>query len=123
MLKVTKGEWHKKDLVPRATGEDYFTSRLARDFKIFPYRRNIGVVVSTVMEKDRQESLWKKWKALLRLLDPRHDAKALCPSAKGPTMTATMPPPTVRSRTVTKARRPRLCDILHIEFSQIVYIP
>jgi hypothetical protein len=28
-------------------------SRLAREFKIFPYGRNIGVVVSAVMEKDR----------------------------------------------------------------------
>jgi hypothetical protein len=28
-------------------------SRLARDMKIFPYGRNVGVVVSTVMEKDR----------------------------------------------------------------------
>jgi hypothetical protein len=26
MLKVTVGEWHKKDPIPRAFGEDYFTS-------------------------------------------------------------------------------------------------
>jgi hypothetical protein len=35
---------------PRATGDDYFTSRMARELKIFPYGRNIGVVVSTVMD-------------------------------------------------------------------------
>jgi hypothetical protein len=63
MLKVTGGEWHKEDPIPRAAGEDYFTSCLARDFKIIPYGRNIGVVVLVVMEKDRQESPRKKRKA------------------------------------------------------------
>jgi predicted protein tyrosine phosphatase len=43
---------------------------LAREFKIFPYERNIGAVVSIVMEKVHQETLWKKRKALLRLVDP-----------------------------------------------------
>jgi hypothetical protein len=70
MLKVTRVEWHKKDHVPRATSEDYFRSCLAREFKIFPYERNIGAVVSIVMEKVHQETLWKKRKALLRLVDP-----------------------------------------------------
>jgi hypothetical protein len=42
MLKVTGGEWHKKYLIHLAFGEDYFTSRLARDFKID--------VVTAVME-------------------------------------------------------------------------
>jgi hypothetical protein len=70
MLKVTGGQWHRKYPVPRATGDDYLTSRMAREFKLFPYRRNIGVVVPTVMENDRQESLRKKWKASLRLVDP-----------------------------------------------------
>jgi hypothetical protein len=55
MLKVTGGRWHKKDSLPWAVGDDYFTSRLARELKIFPYRRNIGAVVSIMMEKDCQE--------------------------------------------------------------------
>jgi hypothetical protein len=36
--------------------EDFFTSRMARDLKIFPYGRNIAVVVLAVMEKDRQDA-------------------------------------------------------------------
>jgi hypothetical protein len=53
MLKVIVGKWHRKDSIPRATDDDYFTSRMARELKIFPYERNIGVVVSIVMDKDR----------------------------------------------------------------------
>jgi hypothetical protein len=56
MLKVTGGRWPKNVPIPRAAGEDFFTSRMARDLKIFPYGRNIAVVVSTVMEKDRQDA-------------------------------------------------------------------
>jgi hypothetical protein len=91
MLKVTGGEWHRKDHVPQAAGEDYFTFCLVRDLKIFPYGRNIGVVVSAVMENDRQESLQKKRKAPLQLVDPRCDAKAPRPSVKGPTVAAVTP--------------------------------
>jgi hypothetical protein len=53
MLEVTGGRWPKNVLIPRAAGEDFFTSRMARDLKVFPYRRNIATVVSAVMEKDR----------------------------------------------------------------------
>jgi hypothetical protein len=42
------------------------------------------------MDKDRQESLWKKWKAPLRLMDPRRDTKS---TVKGFVPTAAMPPP------------------------------
>jgi hypothetical protein len=56
MLKVTRGHWPRYVPIPRATDEDIFTSRLARDKKIFPYGRNVGVVVSAVMEKDRQDA-------------------------------------------------------------------
>jgi hypothetical protein len=102
MLKVTEGEWHKNDPIPLASGEDYSMSCLARDFKIFPYGRNIGVVLTAVVEKDHQESTRKKRKAPLRLVDPWHDAKAPHPSAKGPTAAAAMPPPVVP---VAAARR------------------
>jgi hypothetical protein len=85
MLKVTRGQWHRKDPVPWAAGDDYFTSCMAHKFEIFPYRRNIGDVVSTMMEKDRQESLRKKRKTPLQLVDPQHDARVSHPSAKGVT--------------------------------------
>jgi hypothetical protein len=52
MLKVIGGRWPWNDLIPWATGEDFFTTRLARALYFFPYERNIGVVVSAVMEKD-----------------------------------------------------------------------
>jgi hypothetical protein len=53
MLRVTGGRWPRNVSIPRAAGEDIFTSRLAREMKIFPYARNIDVVVSAVMDKDR----------------------------------------------------------------------
>jgi hypothetical protein len=84
MLKVTGGRWHTKDPIPQAASDDYFTSRLACELRIFPYRRNIGVVVSIVMEKDRQDVQRKKQKAPLWLMDPRRDAKVARPGAKGP---------------------------------------
>jgi hypothetical protein len=54
MLKVTGGWWPKNVPIPRAAGEDFFTSRMVRDFRVFPYGRNIAAVVSAVMDKDRQ---------------------------------------------------------------------
>jgi hypothetical protein len=53
MLKVTGGRWPRNIPTPRAAGEDIFTSRVAREMKIFPYGRNIVAVVSAVMDKDR----------------------------------------------------------------------
>jgi hypothetical protein len=92
MLKVTEGRWQRKDPIPRATEDDYFTSHMAHELKIFPYERNIGDVVSAVMDKDRQEVLRKTRKASLRLVDPRRDAKMSCPSMKGAAPAAVMPP-------------------------------
>jgi hypothetical protein len=60
MLKVTGGRWPRNVSIPRTAGEDIFTSRLARELKIFPYGRNIAAVVSTVMEKDRQDAARKR---------------------------------------------------------------
>jgi hypothetical protein len=42
MLEVTGGRWPRNVLIPRAADEDMFTSRLAREMKIFPYGRNIA---------------------------------------------------------------------------------
>jgi hypothetical protein len=35
MLKVTRGRWPRNILIPHATGEDMFTSRMAHELKIF----------------------------------------------------------------------------------------
>jgi hypothetical protein len=56
MLKVTGGWWPKNVPIPRAAGEDFFTSRMVRDMKVFPYGRNITAIVSAVMDKDHQEA-------------------------------------------------------------------
>jgi hypothetical protein len=56
MLEVTGGRWTKNVPIPRAAGEDFFTSRMARDLRVFPYGRNIAAVVSAVMNKDRQDA-------------------------------------------------------------------
>jgi hypothetical protein len=45
MLKVTRGRWHRKDLVPLVVSDYYFTSCLACELKIFPYGRNIGAIM------------------------------------------------------------------------------
>jgi hypothetical protein len=37
MLRVTGGRWPRNVLIPRAASEDIFTSRMARELKIFPY--------------------------------------------------------------------------------------
>jgi hypothetical protein len=60
MLKVTGGQWPRNVLIPRAAGEDIFTSHMARELKIFPYGRNIATVVSAVMEKDCQDAARKR---------------------------------------------------------------
>jgi hypothetical protein len=54
MLRVTGGWWPKNVPIPRAADEDFFTSRMVRDWKVFPYGRNIAAVVSAVMDKDHQ---------------------------------------------------------------------
>jgi hypothetical protein len=81
MLKVTGGRCPKNILIPRAAGEDFFTSRMARDLKIFPYGRNIAAVVSTVMEKDRQDAAQKR-RAVVRIGDPFREAKKVRGAAK-----------------------------------------
>jgi hypothetical protein len=92
MLKVTGGRWPRNVPIPQAADEDIFTSQLARDMKIFPYGRNVGVVVSAVMEKDRQDALRKR-RAYARLADPRREAKVARPIAKPAAPGASMPLP------------------------------
>jgi hypothetical protein len=70
MLKVTGGWWPKNVPIPCAAGEDFFTSRMVRDMRVFPYGRNIAAVVSAVMDKDRQEAAQKR-RAVIRLPEAR----------------------------------------------------
>jgi hypothetical protein len=81
MLKVTEGRWPKNVSIPRVAGEDFFTSRMARDLKIFPYGWNIAAVVSAVMEKDRQDVVQKR-RAVVRIGDPFREAKKAWGAAK-----------------------------------------
>jgi hypothetical protein len=81
MLEVTGGRWPKNLLIPWAEGEDMSMSRIARGLRIFPYGRNIAVVVSAVMNKDRQDVAQKR-RAVIRLPDPRRKAKRARRSAK-----------------------------------------
>jgi hypothetical protein len=74
MLRVTGGRWPRNVPIPRAAGKDIFTSRMARELKIFPYGRNIANVVSAVMEKDRQDAARKR-RAVVRIGDPFREAK------------------------------------------------
>jgi hypothetical protein len=81
MLEVTGGRWPKNVPIPHAAGEDFFTSRMARDLKVFPYGWNIAAVVSVVMEKDRQDATQKR-RAVVRIMDPICEAKKAWGSAK-----------------------------------------
>jgi hypothetical protein len=94
MLKVTRGRWPKNVLIPRAAGEDFFTSCMARDLKIFPYEWNIAAVVSTVMEKDRQEAAQKR-RAVVRIGDPFREAKVRA-AAKSAAPGSSKPMPAVK---------------------------
>jgi hypothetical protein len=81
MLEVTGGRWPKNVPIPHAAGEDFFMSRMARDLKVFPYRRNIAAFVSVMMERDRQDAAQKRW-AVVRIVDPMREAKKARGSAK-----------------------------------------
>jgi hypothetical protein len=92
MLRVTGGWWPKNVPIPRAAGEDFFTSRMVRDWRVFPYGRNIAAVVSAVMDKDRQGAAQKR-QAVVRLHEarpkrPRGTAKAAAPGGSQPPLAA-----------------------------------
>jgi hypothetical protein len=95
MLEVTGGRWPKNVSIPRAAGEDFFTSRMARDLKVFPYGRNIASVVSAVMEKDRQDTTQKR-RAVVRIGDPLREAKKARGSAKAAALGSRKPVPAAK---------------------------
>ena len=95
MLEVTGGRWPKNVPIPRAASEDFFTSRMARDLKVFPYGRNITVVVSAVMERDRQDAVQKR-RAVVRIADPMREAKKARGSAKAAASGSSRPVPAAK---------------------------
>jgi hypothetical protein len=97
MLEVTGGRWPKNVPIPRADGEDFFTSRMARDLRVFPYGRNIAAVVSVVMNKDHQDAAQKR-RSVIRLPKARPKrargtAKATVPGGSQPTVAAKLAAP------------------------------
>jgi hypothetical protein len=70
MLREPGGCWPRNVPIPRAAGEDFFTSRMVHEWRVFPYGRNIAAVVSAVMDKDRQGAAQKR-QAVVRLHEAR----------------------------------------------------
>jgi hypothetical protein len=103
MLRVTRGWWPKNVPVPRAAGEDFFTSRMVRDWKVFPYGRNIAAVVSAVMDKDRQGAAQKR-QAVVRLHEarPKRQRGAVKATAPG----GGQPPLVAKSAVPASSRAP-----------------
>jgi hypothetical protein len=95
MLEVTGGRWPKNVLIPHAAGEDFFTSCMANDLKVFPYRRNIAVVVLAMMNKDRQDAAQKR-RAVVRSADPNREAKRARGSTKAAASSSSQPMPAAK---------------------------
>jgi hypothetical protein len=95
MLRVTGGRWPRNILIPRAAGEDIFTSCLAREMKIFPYGRNIVVVVLAVMDKDHQDAVRKR-QEFTRVRDPSREVKRARGGAKSTAPGSSKPPPAAK---------------------------
>jgi hypothetical protein len=98
MLEVTGGRWPKNVPISRAAGEDFFTSRMARDLRVFPYGWNIAAVVSSVMNKDRQDAAQKR-RAVVRMVDPVRKAKRARGSAKAAGSDSSKPVPAAKPAT------------------------
>jgi hypothetical protein len=103
MLRVTGGWWPKNIPVPRAAGEDFFTSHMVRAWKVFPYGRNIAAVVSAVMDKDRQGAA-QKHQAVVMLHEarPKRQRGAVKATAPG----VGQPPLAVKSAVPASSRAP-----------------
>jgi hypothetical protein len=96
MVEVTGGRWPKNVPIPRAAGEDFFMSHMARDLRVFPYRRNIATAVSAVMNKDRQDAAQKRrWSSGSPMLGRR-----------GRGGLQRLPSPVVASRRLLRSRPP-----------------
>jgi hypothetical protein len=92
MLEVTGGRWPNNLPIPWVEGEDMSTSRIARGLRILPYGWNIAAVVSVVMNKDRQDAAQKR-QAVIRITDPRREAKRARGSVKAAAPDSSQPMP------------------------------
>jgi hypothetical protein len=108
IMKVTGGRWPRNVPIPRAAGEDMFRPRMARELKIFPYGRNIVVVVSAVMDKDRQDTVQKR-RAITRVGDPIREVKRVRGGAKSAAPGSSKPPPMAKP-TVPGPRKSSVCS-------------
>jgi hypothetical protein len=95
MLEVIGGRWPKNVPIPHAAGEDFVMSLMDRDLKVFPYERNIAAVVSAVMNKDCQDAAQKR-RAVVRIADPRREAKRARGSTKAAASGSSQPMPAVK---------------------------
>jgi hypothetical protein len=95
MLKVAGGRWPRNIPIPWVAGKYIFTSHLACEMKIFPYGRNNVVVVSAVMDKDRQDAARKR-RAFTRVGDPSRELKRARGGAKSTAPGGSKPPPAVK---------------------------
>jgi hypothetical protein len=68
---------------------------MARELKVFPYGWNIVVVVSAVMERDRQDAAQKR-RAVVRIADPMREAKRARGSAKAAASSGSKPAPAAK---------------------------
>jgi hypothetical protein len=112
MLRVTGDWWPRNVPIPRAAGEDFFTSRMVREWRVFPYGRNIAAVVSVVTDKDRQGAAQKR-QAVVRLHEARPKrqrgaAKAAAPGGGKPPLAAKSGVP-ASSKAPEAPNRRRLC--------------
>jgi hypothetical protein len=103
MLRVTGGWWPRNVPIPRVDGEDFFTSRMVRDWKVFPYGRNISAVVLAVMDKDRQGATQKR-QAVVRLHEAR--PKRQRGAAKATAPGGGLPPLAAKSAVPASSRAP-----------------
>jgi hypothetical protein len=103
MLRVTGGCWPRNVPIPRAVGEDFFTSRMVREWRVFPYGRNVAAVVSAVMDKDRQGAAQKR-QAVVRLVEAR--PKRQRGSAKAAALGGGKPPLAAKSGAPTSSKAP-----------------
>jgi hypothetical protein len=68
---------------------------MARDLRVFPYGRNIAVVVSAVMNKDRQDAA-QKHRVVVRMADPMRKAKRARGSMKAAASGSSKPVPAAK---------------------------
>jgi hypothetical protein len=98
-----RGWWPKNVPIPRVADEDFFTSRMVRDWKVFLYGRNIAAVVSAVMDKDRQGAAQKR-QAVVRVHEAR--PKRQRGAAKATAPGGGLPPLAAKSAVPASSRAP-----------------